>query len=96
MHVLVVLLHFVSHTVAPDDYTVFPLPERLPNPFTRARRQQCFDVAITDDNTAELDEQFTVVLTNLVAQTNFSRVTVTPDVANITIVNDDGKCMVYQ
>ena len=84
-------MHFVSPTVASDDYIALASSEQLPDAFTLNRRQQCFDIVIINDNFAERDEQFNVTLTNLAAQTNFPRVTVSPDVATIIIEDDDGK-----
>ena len=84
-------MYLFSPTVAPDDYTAFPPPEQLPDSFTLARRRQCFDVAIMNDTIFEVQEQFTVTLINLVAQTNFPEVTIDPALATIIIEGDDGK-----
>ena len=79
-------------SVAPDDYAAFPPPEQLPSAFTLDRRRQCFNAAIINDAILEGQEQFTVSLMNLVAQTNFPRVAVAPEVATIIILDDDGEC----
>ena len=76
--------------MAPGDYIAISPPEQLPV-FTLADPDQSFSITIVDDTFAELEEQFTAVLENLADQTNFPRVTVAPDVATITIEDDDGK-----
>ena len=90
-HMWRVILNSISRTVAPGDYTAFPSPDHLPDAFTPASRRQCFNVVITDDAVAEPEEQFTVNLT-LVANSNFSRITVDPDLATIIILDDDSEC----
>ena len=72
------------------DYVPFPPPEKLPNAFTLATRQQCFDVDIINDNIPELDKQFTVDLRNL-PTSNFPRVRVEPDEATILIMDNDSE-----
>ena len=63
-------------------------------PFTEILRTQSFNVAIVDDSDFEPTEDFTVNLT-VVNVVNFdaSRVVVDPDLATITITDDDSKCM---
>ena len=69
----------------------------LSTPFTENLRSQSFNVAIVDDDIIEPTEDFTISL-DLVSVVNFdsSRVTVDPDLATITIVDDEGNCNSYQ
>ena len=90
--VLEIILYFISLTVDPEDYIAFPPLEQLPDSFTPARSRQCFNVVIINDTIPEIVEQFTVTLTDLVDQTNFPRISVNPDLATITIEDDDSKC----
>ena len=65
----------------------------LSAPFAESLRSQSFNVDIVDDDDYESTEDFTVSLT-LASVENFdsSRVTIDPNVATITITDDDGKC----
>ena len=86
--------HTHTHTqpsVAPVDYgnlTNFCL-----GPFNNDVRQLSFNVSIANDNIPEDAEMFIVSLTlDSAAQDRLdNRVTVSPDVATVTIQDDDGK-----
>ena len=75
------------------DFTTNPLSI----PFTENLRSQSFDVTIVDDSFYEPTEDFTVSLTQ-VSVVNFdsSRVRVDPDLATVTITDDDSKCNTNQ
>ena len=72
--------------MAADDFS--QLQQLLDN-FTLTRDRQCFRVAIIDDTLSEPEQQFTVTL--MIAQTNFSRVTVDPNATTLIIEDDDSK-----
>ena len=81
----------LSSTVAPSDYgtlTSFRL-----GPFSNSVRQLSFNVSIVNDNIPEDDETFSASLTlDPAAQDRLgSRVTVSPNVATVTIQDNDGK-----
>ena len=77
--------------VAPGDYgnlTNFRL-----GPFNNSVRQLSFNVSIMNDNIPENDERFNVSLTLDLADEDRlgNRVTVSPEVATLTIQDNDGK-----
>ena len=77
-------------STAPGDYgalTDFPL-----GPFSNSVRQLSFNVSIVDDMIPENDETFTANLTLSPADRARlgNRVTVNPDLATVTIEDDDG------
>ena len=85
--------HIQSHTIhlsiAPSDYgalTGFSL-----GPFSNNVRHLSFNVSIVDDMIPEDDELFTASLTLSDPVTYGEIVTVAPDLANVTILDDDGK-----
>ena len=53
--------------------------------FDPATSRLCKNITITDDNVPENDETFTVILTD-------SGITLSPDTATVTIVDNDGMC----
>ena len=78
-------------SVAPGDYgnlTNFPL-----GPFNSDVRQLSFTVSIVNDSIPEDDETFNISLTLAPADQPRlgNRVTVSPDVATVTIQDNDGK-----
>ena len=78
-------------SIAPGDYgnlTNFPL-----GPFNDSVRQLSFTVSIVNDSIPEDDETFNISLTLAPAdQARLgNRVTVSPDVATVTIQDNDGK-----
>jgi len=86
--------HAITHNpsihIAPSDYdalTGFRL-----GPFSNSVRQLSFNVSIENDAITEDDEDFTARLTLLPAdQASLrNRVTVQPDLATVTILDDDG------
>ena len=82
--------HTTHLSIAPSDYgalTDFPL-----GPFSNSVRQLSFNVSIVNDAIPENDEYFTVRLTLLPAdQARLgNRVTVQPDLATVTILDDEG------
>ena len=84
-------MHTHISSVAPGDYgnlTNFRL-----GPFSNDVRQLSFNVSIVDDNIPEDVEMFNVSLTLDPADqaTLGNRVTVSPDVATVTIQDSDGK-----
>ena len=59
------------------------------------RRQQCFNVTIANDRTAEENETFTVVLEKP-SNKSFPQVRINPEIVTITISDDDQrKCVVF-
>ena len=82
--------HTLYSSVAPGDYgnlTNFHL-----GPFNNSVRQLSFDVSIMDDNTTEDAEMFCSSLTVDTAEL-VGIVTVLPDVATATILDNDGKLL---
>ena len=88
------LTHIQPHTIrlstAPSDYgalTGFPL-----GPFSNSVRQLSFNVSIVNDVMTENDETFTASLTLAPADRVRlgTRVTVQPDLATVTILDDEG------
>ena len=82
--------HTIHLSIAPGDYgalTDFPL-----GPFSNSVRQLSFNVTIVNDVIPEDDETFIANLTLLPAdQARLrNRVTVQPDSATVTILDDDG------
>ena len=82
--------HTIHLSIAPGDYgalTDFPL-----GPFSNSVRQLSFNVSIVNDMIPEDDETFIANLTLLPAdQARLrNRVTVQPDSATVTILDDDG------
>ena len=65
----------------------------LSTPFTENLLSQSFGVDIVDDDDYEITEEFTVSL-DIESVVNFdaSRVVVDPDLATVTILDDDSKC----
>ena len=63
-------------------------------PFSSDVRELSFNVSIEDDMIPEENEEFTATLTLSPAdQARFGNlVTVAPDLATVTIMDDDGKC----
>jgi len=63
-------------------------------PFSNDVRELSFNVSIEDDMIPEENEEFTATLTLSPAdQARFGNlVTVAPDLATVTIMDDDGKC----
>ena len=83
-------LHTILLSIAPGDYgalTGFSL-----GPFSNSVRQLSFNVSIVDDMIPEDDETFIANLTLLPAdQARLrNRVTVQPDSATVTILDDEG------
>ena len=54
--------------------------------FSRDDTRQCFDVSIFDDDINEPENKFLVMLS-----TGDPRITLSPDMATITILDNDGK-----
>ena len=82
--------HTISLSIAPGDYGAlagFPL-----GPFSNSVRQLSFNVSIVDDVTPEGTETFTANLTLSPADRARlgDRVTVNPDLATVTILDNDG------
>ena len=82
--------HVTYLPIAPSDYDA--LTGFLLGPFSNSVRQLSFNVSIVNDTIPEDDEDFTVRLTLLPAdQARLrNRVTVRPDLATVTILDDDG------
>ena len=82
--------HTIHLSIAPSDYGA--LTDFLLGPFSNSVRQLSFSVSIVNDANPEDDEDFTARLTLLPAdQTRLgNRVTVDPDLATVTILDDDG------
>ena len=84
------LTHTHTSSVAPDDcgtLTNFRL-----GPFNNSVRQLFFNVSIVNDNIPEDTEMFTEMLTLDPADRARlgNRLTVSPDIATVTIQDDDG------
>ena len=82
---------YTTHlSIAPSDYDA--LTDFLLGPFSDSVRQLSFNVSIVNDAIPEDDEDFTARLTLLPAdQARLrNRVTVQPDLATVTILDDDG------
>ena len=82
--------HTISLSIAPGDYGAlagFPL-----GPFSNSVRQLSFNVSIVDDVIPENNEDFTASLTLAPADRARlgDRVTVDPDLATVTILDNDG------
>ena len=88
------LTHIQSHTIhlstAPSDYDT--LAGFSLGPFSNSVRQLSFNVPIVNDTFPEDDEDFTASLTLSPADGARlgTRVTVDPDLATVTIEDDDG------
>ena len=82
--------HVTYLPIAPSDYDA--LTGFLLGPFSNSVRQLSFTVTIVNDAIPEDDEDFTVRLTLLPADQVrlHNRVTVQPDLATVTILDDDG------
>ena len=82
--------HTIHLSIAPSDYGA--LTGFLLGPFSDSVRQLSFNVSIVNDAIPGDDEDFTASLTLLPAdQTRLgNRVTVDPDLATVTILDDDG------
>ena len=82
--------HTIHLSIAPSDYGA--LTGFLLGPFSDSVRQLSFNVSIVNDAIPEDDEDFTTSLTLLPAdQTRLGNwVTVDPDLATVTILDDDG------
>ena len=85
--------HTIHLSIAPGDYgalTDFPL-----GPFSNSVRQLTFSVSIVNDMIPEDDEKFIANLTLTPAdQATFGDiVTVAPDLASVTILDDEGKSL---
>ena len=82
--------HTIHLSIAPSDYGA--LTDFSLGPFSDSVRQLSFNVSIVDDMIPENDETFTANLTLLPADRARlgNRVTVNPDLATVTIEDDDG------
>ena len=86
--------HTIHLSIAPGDYgalTDFPL-----GPFSNSVRQLSFNVSIVNDMIPEDDETFIANLTLLPAdqaRLRNNRVTVQPESATVTILDDEGKIL---
>ena len=82
--------HTIHLSTAPSDYGA--LTGFLLGPFSDSVRRLSFNVSIVNDAIPEDDEDFTAHLTLLPAdQARLrNRVTVRPDLATVTILDDDG------
>ena len=82
-------MHVVSvHNTAPDDYTSVTNQQLTFGPGTTSIP---VDIPIVNDNIVELEEQFTASLS---LGTTASNVQVDPDLATISITDDDGKTII--
>ena len=99
-----VLIHTLTHTyvhshtihlsIEPGDYAAladFPL-----GPFNNDVRELSFNVSIVNDLIPEDDELFTASLTLSDPATYGEIVTVTPNLANVTILDEDGKSLMRE
>jgi len=82
--------HTTHISTAPSDYGA--LTDFLLGPFSNSVRQLSFNVSIVNDMIPEDDEDFTARLTLSPAdQARLgNRVTVQPDLATVTILDDEG------
>ena len=82
--------HTTHLSIAPSDYGA--LTGFLLGPFSNSVCQLSFNVSIVNDAIPEDDEDFTARLTLLPADQArlHNRVTVQPDSATVTILDDDG------
>ena len=83
--------HTLHLSIAPSDYGA--LADFLLGPFSNTVRRLSFNVSIVDDVIPENNEDFTASLTLAPADRARlgTRVTVDPDLATVTIEDDDGK-----
>ena len=79
--------HTTHLSIAPSDYGA--LTDFLLGPFSNSVRQLSFNVSIVNDAIPEDDEDFTARLTLSPADVGKS-VTVDPDLATVTILDDEG------
>ena len=79
--------------IAPSDYRA--LTNFRLGPFSNDVRQLSFNVSIVDDNIPENVEMFSMRLT-LDPADQARRVTVSPDVATVTIHDNDGKAIITE
>ena len=79
--------HTIHLSIAPSDYGA--LTDFLLGPFSNSVRQLSFNVSIVNDAIPEDDEDFTARLTLSPADVGKS-VTVDPDLATVTILDDEG------
>ena len=82
--------HTIHLSIAPSDYGA--LADFLLGPFSNTVRRLSFNVSIVDDVIPENNEDFTASLTLAPADRARlgNRVTVDPDLATVTIMDDDG------
>jgi len=85
--------HTIHLSIAPGDYGA--LTDFRLGPFSNSVRQLSFNVSIVNDVIPEDDEVFNASLTLTPAdQATFGDVvTVAPDLASVTILDDDGKSL---
>ena len=82
--------HTINLSIAPGDYGA--LTDFSLGPFSNSVRQLSFNVSIVDDMIPENNENFTASLTLAPADRARlgTRVTVDPDLATVTIEDNDG------
>ena len=85
--------HTIHLSIAPGDYGA--LTDFRLGPFSDSVRQLSFNVSIVNDMIPEDDEKFIANLTLTPAdQATFGDVvTVAPDLASVTILDDEGKSL---
>jgi len=83
--------HTTHLSIAPSDYDA--LTDFLLGPFSNSVRQLSFNVTIVNDAIPEDDEDFTAHLTLSPAYVGKS-VTVDPDLATVTILDEEGMILV--
>ena len=88
-HIIVIIFVF---TIVAGEQDYIPFTSTLSKPLSNETRSQCFDVSIIDDNLFELTESFTLLVT---LADDTQPVIISPSVAIIEIVDDDGKSHNY-
>ena len=86
MLLAIIVFHACMIHTANADYTPLPAGTQIT---INSNAQVCLDISILNDNEAESNEDFTIVLTD---PTNNVDLTVDPDTLTVTITDNDGKC----
>ena len=86
--------HTIHLSTAPSDYGA--LTDFSLGPFSDSVCRFSFNVSVVNDRIPEDDELFTASLTLSDPATYGEIVTVAPDLANVTILDDDGKLITYR
>lgn len=77
------ILCLISFILGEVDFAPVPSPSELA--FTSGNERQCVNITIVNDDSVEVEEEFTAVLS-----TDVERVTFSAGVAVVTVIDDEG------